>query len=200
MTARIVLASSSPRRIELLTQMGLRPIVSAPDCDETPIRGEGPSAMVRRLAREKAESVAGKLAGSDWVIIAADTTVVAPGGKKILGKPVDASDARKMLKLLAGRTHIVFSGYCVKSARKTVTRVVRTSVTMRKLGAADIAAYVSSGEPMDKAGSYAAQGIGMGLIEKISGSYTNVVGLPMAQLLHDLETSFDVPLFASRPS
>jgi septum formation protein len=196
---RLILASSSPRRIELLRQVGFAPIVAAPNADETPKRGEAPRELVQRLAKEKARSIACGLAGAeDWIVIAADTIVVAPGGKRILGKPLDVSDARKMLKSLAGRTHVVFTGYCVLSAKKTVVRVVKSNVTMRAMSAADIAAYVDSGEPMDKAGSYAAQGIGMALIEKLSGSYTNVVGLPMAQLLKDLERNFDVTLFQNR--
>jgi septum formation protein len=200
MTApRLILASSSPRRIELLRQVGFAPIVAAPNADETPMRGETPQELVRRLAKEKAQSIACGLTGAaNWIVIAADTIVVAPGRKKILGKPVDGADARKMLKSLAGRTHVVFTGYCIQSVKKTVVRVVKSNVTMRAMSAADIAAYVDSGEPMDKAGSYAAQGIGMALIEKLSGSYTNVVGLPMAQLLKDLEKSFDVPLFQNR--
>ncbi len=193
---RLVLASSSPRRIELLRQVGFSPIVSPPDADETPRKGEGPAKMVSRLARDKARSVASRLGGADWLVIAADTIVVAPGGKKILGKPRDAEEAKRMLRALAGRSHIVFTGYCVQSPGKVLSRVVRSTVRMRRLNAGDIAAYVATGEPMDKAGSYAAQGIGMGLIERISGSYTNVVGLPMAQLLKDLEESFDVPLFS----
>jgi septum formation protein len=224
----LILASSSPRRIDLLTQAGLPPVVLAPGADETEIPGESPRAMVARLARDKAEAVAARVLagrapgvkpGTSVVIVAADTTVVAPGGRKILGKPRDARDARRMLSTLSGREHTVLTGYCVlrldgggrasvsKAKKKAPTtrafrshvlgRVVVSRVRMRKLSARDIAQYVATGEPMDKAGSYAAQGIGMALIESIRGSYANVVGLPICQLAQDLETSFGMGLFSA---
>jgi septum formation protein len=216
----IVLASSSPRRIELLTNAGFRPVVVSPDADEAMLPREAPRSMVARLARDKAEAVAARiLAGlvagipSDQgtVIIAADTTVVAPDGRKILGKPTSEKDARKMLGVLQGRAHEVFTGYCILKldppARGASTRgkkssspfrshilvrVVRTKVKMRALSREAIADYVRSGEPMDKAGAYGAQGIGMGLIESLNGSYANVVGLPICQVLSDLEVKFKV--------
>ena len=212
----IILASTSPRRIDLLTQAGLAPKVVAPDADETMLPRESPRAMVARLAREKAEAVAARLlAGAvpghkrgPTLIIAADTTVVAPDGKKVLGKPRDARDARRMLGLLSGRAHTVFTGYCVLELQPArgrgpyrshmLVRVVSSRVRMRKLSRKDIEAYVLTGEPMDKAGSYAAQGIGMALIEGINGSYANVVGLPVCQLLQDLESRFGVALFGDR--
>jgi septum formation protein len=130
-------------------------------------------------------------------VIAADTTVVAPGGKRILGKPVDVRDAERMLRLISGRTHEVLTGYCLlgwdeKGRMRTWSRVVRSKVTMRKVSTAMIRDYVASGEPMDKAGSYAAQGFGMNWIQFLRGSYTNVVGLPMCELLMDLEEKFGV--------
>jgi septum formation protein len=194
---RIILASTSPRRIELMKQVGLACEVISPDADETPHRGERPAALVARLARAKAHSVAQSLEG-DAIIVAADTIVVDPSGKKILGKPVSVLDAKKMLTLLAGRKHTVLTGYCVWETGSNAyvkVRVVRSSVTMRKLSRAQISAYVASGEPMDKAGSYAAQGLGMALIEKINGSYANVVGLPVSQLWLDLETHFGLKAF-----
>lgn len=217
----IILASSSPRRIDLLTQAGLPPIVVHPDADETEIKGESPRTMVSRLARDKAEAVATRiLAGlapgvrRDFpaVIIAADTTVVSPDGKKILGKPINKTDARRMLTRLAGREHTVLTGYCILSldplgTSKTymrpysshlLVRVVVSRVRMRKLSQVDIARYVLTGEPMDKAGAYAAQGVGMALIESISGSYANVVGLPICQLAQDLEERFGLSLFTSK--
>jgi len=201
---RIVLASTSPRRIELLQGLGLKPVVRAPDADETPRKGESPRALVSRLARAKAASVADGLGDSEAsLVIAADTIVVAPGGKKILGKPRDVAEARSMLRSLAGHTHTVLTGYCIHpvgirgtAGARPLVRVITSKVTMRKLSAADIAAYVATGEPMDKAGSYAAQGIGMALIESIRGSYANVVGLPVAQLLSDLEDRFRLELLS----
>ncbi|MCM2280179.1 MAG: Maf family protein [Oligoflexia bacterium] len=197
----VILASTSPRRIELLSQIGLPFEVRSPRADETPIRGEKPGRLVSRLALEKAESVMAELAGQvlDAVIIAADTIVVAPDGRKILGKPRDAKDAARMLRSLAGRTHEVFTGYCIlrvgMEGAESFVRVVRSKVTLRPLSARDIANYVETEEPMDKAGSYAAQGKGMALIDRISGSYTNVVGLPIAQVVADLENRFGYPLF-----
>jgi septum formation protein len=215
----IVLASSSPRRIDLLTQAGLPPVIVHPNADETEIKGESPRAMVARLARDKAEAVATRvLAGlapgvkptAPAVIIAADTTVVSPDGKKIMGKPLNRADARKMLARLAGREHTVLTGYCVLSldplgksktymrpfSSHVLVRVIVSRVKMRKLSQEDIARYVLTGEPMGKAGAYAAQGVGMALIESISGSYANVVGLPICQLAQDLEEKFGLSLFA----
>jgi septum formation protein len=126
------------------------------------------------------------------IIIAADTIVVSPNGKNILGKPKDQSDAEKTLKSLVGKTHTVLTGYCIlvraagQPEKKRIRRV-KSLVKMRSLSPREIARYVKSGEPMDKAGAYAAQGIGTALVESLRGSYTNVVGLPIAQLLLDLE-------------
>lgn len=199
----IILASTSPRRIDLLRQAGFEPQVIAPDADETPIRGEAPRTLVSRLSREKAGSVMAEALEHrvSALIVAADTIVVAPDGRRILGKPRNREDARKMLASLQGREHTVLTGYTIILANRllparTKSRVVVSKVRMRKLTTLDIGAYVATGEPMDKAGSYAAQGIGMCLIESIRGSYTNVVGLPMAQLLADLEKHFAVPLFS----
>jgi septum formation protein len=202
----IILASTSPRRVELLGHVGLAVSTMAPEADETPRKGEKPVALVKRLARDKALSVAERALWEHGmgIIIAADTIVVAPGGRTILGKPASPRDAARMLKLLAGRTHTVHTGYCLlacaRGERMDVTvRVVTSKVTMRKLTPAMIEQYVLTGEPMDKAGAYAAQGLGMGLIERISGSYTNVVGLPLAQLLADLEKKFGISVFEREP-
>lgn len=197
--ARIILASTSPRRIGLLADAGLKVKVLAPDSDEKRLPGEPARRFVARVAREKAASVARR---PDAIIIAADTIVVSPEKQEILGKPKSIADARRMLRLLSGKTHTVLTGYCVFGVNtdgipREVSRVVSSQVKMRVLDDATIRRYVASGEPMDKAGSYAAQGLGMALIEKISGSYTNVVGLPIAQLLKDLETHFGIPLYGN---
>jgi septum formation protein len=197
----IVLASTSPRRIELLRQIGIQVRTISPAIDESPRRGEKPRALVSRLAHEKAASVATQLHSSPALVIAADTIVIAPNGKTILGKPADQADARKTLKMLAGKTHTVLTGYCIYPAHpenaktKPVIRVISSRVKFRPLSAKDIQHYVDSGEPMDKAGSYAIQGIGMALVERISGNYTNVVGLPICQLARDLEEIFGLTLF-----
>jgi septum formation protein len=188
---KIILASTSPRRVDLLKQVGLPFQCVSPTADETPQKGEKPEALVKRLAFAKASSVA-KDTKDACLIIAADTIVVSPNGKNILGKPKDIGDAKKMLRSLGGKTHVVLTGYCILSrdpqgreAKKI--RMVKSYVTLRKLTSHEIETYVASGEPMDKAGSYAAQGIGMAIVESLRGSYTNVVGLPMAQLIADLE-------------
>lgn len=200
----IVLASTSPRRIELMKQVNIPVHVVSPECEEKSRRGESPRGMVARLAKEKANSV---LTSVLWehgsaLIISADTVVVAPDGKSVLGKPRDAEDAARMLGKLVGKTHTVLTAYCIVSAAremkpKFITRVETSRVKMRKVSRTDIGRYIQTGEPMDKAGAYAAQGLGMSLIENIHGSYTNVVGLPMAQLLTDLEKNFGISPFNS---
>jgi septum formation protein len=177
--------------------------VQTPQADEKPKPKELPRKLVERLAREKAESIK-EICIQRYetsIIIAADTIVISPDGRKILGKPKDADEARKMLKLLAGKKHTVLTGYCILSAstkgpNKKVIRVVESKVKMRALSPVMIDRYVASGEPMDKAGAYGAQGLGMALIEQIDGSYTNVVGLPMAQVFMDLEKSFKISLYS----
>jgi septum formation protein len=192
-----------------MQKAGISVRVESPDIDETPKRGESPRALVSRLAREKARSIASKgfcehAASRDCelqLVIAADTIVVAPSGKKILGKPSDAAEARRMLASLSGKKHWVFTSYCIYpvwrdgALGKPIVRIVGSRVKMRKLSRSDIDSYIETGEPMDKAGAYGAQGRGMVLIESLQGSYTNVVGLPMCQLMADLEKHFGVPLF-----
>jgi septum formation protein len=193
MADRIILASGSPRRKELLGLAGLNFDIHLPELDETPRKGEVPKAMVKRLAQEKALEVWKNTlsSGESGLIIAADTTVVSPDEKN-LGKPRDEKEAIRMVKALEGRTHRVYTGYAIVKVEQgrvvsTTSRVVTTRVTMRKMSAQDIRDYVAKGECLDKAGAYAAQGFGMVLIEKISGSYTNVVGIPVTHVLQDLK-------------
>jgi septum formation protein len=186
-----------------MSQIHLPIEVQHPQTDEKPKKGEKPSALVSRLSREKAASVR-EIAIQKYdtsLIIAADTIVVAPNGRKILGKPTDPTEAVQMLKMLSGKTHTVLTGYCLwmatrKKPDKKIVRVVQSKVKMRSLSKREIERYVESKEPMDKAGAYAAQGLGMALIERINGSYTNVVGLPMTQILIDLEKAFKIELFS----
>jgi len=175
--ARLVLASGSPRRRQLLETIGLRFVAIPPDIDETPRPDEDPRGYVERLAREKAEAVR---ASPDDVVVAADTTVAFAG--HILGKPVDAADARRMLLLLSDQTHDVHTGVAVRAGGRTATRVVTTFVTMVTISESDIAWYVGIGEPLDKAGGYALQGAGGLLVRSVEGSSSNVVGLPLAEL------------------
>lgn len=184
----IVLASGSPRRRELLARAGFVFRVVVPGIDETPRVGERPAAFARRAALDKAKSVADRLdpPRRTRIAIGCDTIVVV--GRRILGKPRDAADARRMLRTLGGRTHQVMSGIAVVAdapgrPRRCRARTVSTDVAFRRLGAAEIAAYVASGDPMDKAGAYGIQEGAAHLVRSVHGSYTNVVGLPMAELL-----------------
>lgn len=170
----LILASASPRRVEILQQIGINPGAVIPtDIDETPLKGERPRALVHRLALAKAVAVA-KTHPQD-VILGADTVVAV--GRRILGKPVDMDDARRMLTLLSGRRHRVLGGVAVIEGDTMRTRVVETVVQVRRLGKTDIDAYLASGEWEGKAGAYAIQGRFAAHIPFISGSYTNVVGL-----------------------
>ena len=188
----LILASSSPRRTQLLSSAGVHHTVQSADVDETPLPKESPLQMVKRLSILKAMTVVGTLdQNQSGFIIAADTTVVS-AKKKNLGKPETEKEAISMIQSLQGKKHHVFTAYTVlKFVRgkfaKRITRSIRTDVHMRKLNSAEILDYVSRGESMDKAGAYAAQGFGMVLIEKISGSYTNVIGLPVAEVIQDLK-------------
>jgi septum formation protein len=174
---RLVLASRSPRRAELLTAAGIEFTVRTADIDETPRAGEDPTDYVLRLAEEKACAAP---CNSDDTILAADTTVGV--GREILGKPLDRADAARMLGALSGRKHEVITGVCLRSRQRSVREACVTAVWFAPLSAAEIDEYVASGEPMDKAGAYGIQGVASRYIERMEGSYTNVVGLPVAMV------------------
>ena len=186
---RLILASSSPRRRELLAQIGLAPDEIRPaDIDETPLKGELPLAYAGRLAREKAHAVT---LGPGEVILSADTVVAA--GRRIMGKPSDEAEARRFLNLLSGRRHRVITGFCVRSEARAHCRSVETSVRFKSLDQDEIDAYIASQEWQGKAGGYAIQGLASAFIPWISGSYSNVVGLPLSQVCgslraHGIET------------
>jgi septum formation protein len=194
----LILASASPRRQQMLRDLGVRFRIESPDIDEKRLRGEPGAHYARRLASEKADCVAARAVSSaegtkgDWAVLAADTVVIHRG--QVLGKPVDAADAQRMLNALSGRTHDVVTAYCWLgySAGETLSAVnhVRTRVTFAEMPRAFWRWYVATGEPMDKAGAYAAQGIGMSFIERVSGSYSNVVGLPLSCVLESFEKLF----------
>lgn len=180
----IILASRSPRRKDLMAAAGLVFRVVAADIEEIARPGESPAAFAERAAREKAEAVAARLPERPGgrIIIGCDTVVTIDGA--ILGKPEDAEEASAMLRRLSGRSHRVLSGLCVlRVPGRLGTRVVETQVDFRSLGEADIARYVATGEPMDKAGAYAIQGGAAHMVASIRGSYTNVVGLPVFELV-----------------
>ena len=200
---RVILGSSSPRRRELLGHI-IAHETHSPDVEEKPKSGEDPGSYTLRNAREKADAtikqVSGRadIQGQDAIVIACDTIVVLDG--HILEKPIDAADAARMLGMISGRTHTVISGLCVahiqgaKTLRDKAFKV-ETRVTIKELSKEEIATYVATGEPMDKAGSYAAQGIGAYMIERIDGSYSNVVGLPLTELVQCLHDDFGVHLW-----
>lgn len=195
-TKKIILASQSPRRRYLLEQAGLTFEVIPSEADETHRPDETPKSLVRRLSRDKAVAVA---AGrpDDWVL-GADTIVVA--GDHLLEKPRSRSDARRMLQHLSGNVHQVHTGFtlCCRSLQKTLTRCVTTDVRFKQLSPAEIDWYISTDEPFDKAGAYAIQGLGTFLVRRIKGSYTNVVGLPVCEVIETLIQenvirSFNIP-------
>jgi len=176
----LVLASASPRRQELLRSAGIPFEVQAAHIAENPLPGEAAKDCAQRLAREKALAIARQrpdLHPKD-VVLGADTVVVVDG--QLLGKPSDAADAARMLRLLSGRVHQVITGVCVVVGGKCSVASETTSVTMSEISEKEIADYVAGGEPMDKAGAYAIQGIASRWIPRIEGDYTNVVGLPVA--------------------
>jgi nucleoside triphosphate pyrophosphatase len=189
---RFVLASSSPRRRELLASINLDFEVVPSHIPEVRGEGESPEEYVARLSREKAAAVAEQFPDS-W-IIAADTTVLL--GDELLEKPADGDDAARMLAAIAGKTHVVYTGVTLLNAAKNwrETRVSESEVRMLPLDAREIAWYVATGEPLDKAGAYAVQGIGGMFIDSIHGSYSNVVGLPLATLFAMLRKAGIDPL------
>ena len=176
----LILASASPRRRELLRAAGIAFEVVATDIPEVPDPGEAPQAFAERMALQKAKTIASWRA-NDWVL-GADTIVVVDG--TILGKPRDKKDAARMLRMLSGRQHEVITAVCVCKVSNGIMRCdcqsETTRVTFSELSDEDIAGYVSTGEPMDKAGAYGIQGIASRWIPRIEGDYSNVVGLPMA--------------------
>ncbi len=172
----LVLASASPRRRELLQNAGIAFEVHPADIPEEPRPGETARDCAERLAREKALTVAGQRPNE--VVLGADTVVVVDG--QILGKPFNASDATRMLRTLSGRQHQVITGICLVASSQPLVASATTLVTMSEITDEEIASYVASGEPMDKAGAYAIQGLASRWIPRIEGDYSNVVGLPVA--------------------
>jgi len=179
---KLILASTSPRRAELLKSAGFAFEVLRPDADEKLHAGEAPVAYAVRTAREKAESIAAR---PGTVVLGADTVVAVEG--RILGKPADAHDAERMLRLLSGKLHEVITGVCLRSPEKTVCFHAATAVLFRDLSDEEIAAYVATGDPLDKAGAYAIQNGAAGMVRRIDGSYSNVVGLPLCEVIEALE-------------
>lgn len=189
---KMILASSSPRRRELLTSVGIDFDVIPSNVPEQHRPGEAPEEYVARLSRDKAAAIAERHPGR-WVL-AADTTVLL--GDQLLEKPLDADDAARMLSTIAGKTHVVYTGVTLQNLERAHrdTRVAESEVRMLPLERKDIEWYVATGEPLDKAGAYAVQGIGALFIDSVHGSYTNVVGLPLALLFQMLRKAGIDPL------
>ena len=179
---RIILASSSPRRRELLRLIGIPHEVRPADLDETMRAGESAHVYAERLAREKAEAIAAT--GESAVVIGADTVVVVDG--RVLGKPVNEQQAAAMLESLGGRTHTVITAVAVNAGGTTSSSVEEVLVTFRPLTLDEIESYVATGEPMDKAGAYGIQGYGATIVERIEGDYFAVMGLPLVRLVRIL--------------
>ncbi len=203
-TRRLVLASSSPRRAQLLARLGVTPILRPTDVDETPRDGEPAAALVSRLAAAKALAGAragaapGTIGSADGeVVLAADTVVVLD--ERVLGKPTDRDEAAAMLHALSGRTHQVITGVAVVAGQVSAATRVTTDVTFRTLTDAEVAWYLATGEPDDKAGAYGLQGAGAVLVDRVDGSDTNVIGLPLAETVALLrEVGLDLLASGSR--
>ena len=178
----LVLASQSPRRAEILRNAGIPFTIRSAEIDESPVEAERPGPYVRRLAEAKARAVH---AASDEIVLAADTTVAAAG--ELLGKPADSADARRMLALLSGRRHEVLTGVCLRQGERILCDHAATAVWFAPLSSAEIEDYVASGEPMDKAGAYAIQGLASKFVERIEGCYFNVMGLPVSLVWRHLK-------------
>ena len=184
----LVLASGSPRRRQLLDMLGIEHRVVPPDVDETRRPGEAPADYVVRLAREKARAVSGR--DPKPLVLAADTTVIL--GDELFAKPATVGEAVEMLGRLAGRTHQVYTGVALAQGERVETALDVSDVTFRRLARDQIANYVATGEPMDKAGAYAIQGKGAALIDGIRGDFFGVMGLPL-RLVLDLLERFERP-------
>jgi len=182
----LVLASRSPRRREILRHAGIPFVIRVTEVDESLLPGEAPQDYVTRIAAEKAHAVA---AGPDEVILGADTTVVVES--QILAKPLDSADAVRMLQLLSGRCHQVLTGICLKADSRMVVDCADTSVWFAPLTRQEIDDYVATGEPMDKAGAYAIQGLASRFVERIEGCYFNVMGLPVSLVYRRLREFAD---------
>ncbi len=182
----LVLASGSPRRVELLTRVGLRFERRAVACDETPRRGEHPVALARRLAVAKAEAVASADPRSDAIVLGADTVVWRTAEFGAVGKPVDVDDARTMLRSLVGGVHRVTTAFALTGAVECEVHDVTTMVWMRGVGERELETYLAGNEWCDKAGGYGIQGTAAAFVTRIEGSYTAVVGLPLAEVVERL--------------
>ncbi|WGL59996.1 Maf family protein [Pigmentibacter sp. JX0631] len=192
---KLILASGSPRRKEMLTASGLEFLVIPANIDEIPKTNESGKDYVKRNAFEKALAVTKQVSPND-IILSADTIVVTKNDV-ILEKPLSEEHAENMLKMLSNESHLVYTGYTLmQNGTELISRVIETIVTFRKISADEIQAYIASKEPFDKAGGYGIQGKAMGFVTNVNGSYTNVIGLPLAEVLVDLTNFAGIKPFA----
>ncbi len=182
---KLILASSSPRRKELLQYFNFELEIIKPEVDETPEAFESFEDLTISLAKRKSSFVKNKIKSENHPILAADTIVVIDG--EVLGKPKDKEDARKMLLKLSGRTHEVFTGVSIEFKGKTEAFSIKTEVEFKKLSKKELDDYISSKEPYDKAGAYALQGQGSFMVKSLNGSYSNVIGLPIEEVIEKLQ-------------
>ena len=201
-TPQLILASASPRRRQLLEGVGLALLVEPVDIDEAVRDGESARAYAARVAGQKCDAAVVRLAAPALAVLAADTVVTLAG--EILGKPGGEAQAAAMLQRLAGHRHEVLTAYRIRYGERTVERLVSTLVTFRSLYASEVAAYLASGEWRGKAGAYAIQGIAGSFVTDVRGSFTNVVGLPLAEVLADLRAlealpGYPAPAFGVAP-
>ena len=190
----LILASASPRRAEILQQIGVTFQIAPADIDETPMSQELPIDYVQRMAQEKARHVIDTVVGSSAVVLGADTSVVL--GNTIYGKPRNQEEAMAMLADLSGKTHQVFTAVAMGNNQRCVLKLSATDVKFRELASRECLEYWKTGEPLDKAGGYAIQGLGAVFVEKISGSFSGVVGLPIEQTAQLLQ-AFKVPIWGA---
>ena len=192
--SELILASASPRRAEILQQIGVEFQIAPADIDETPKPQESPVDYVQRMAQEKTQHVINSIAGSSAVVLGADTSVVL--NCKIYGKPKNQQEAMAMLAALSGKTHQVLTAVAMGNKQRCLLKLSATDVKFRELDLKECLDYWNTGEPLDKAGSYAIQGLGAVFVEKISGSFSGVVGLPIEQTAQLLQT-FNVPIWGA---
>jgi len=192
---RLILASKSPRRDEILTLVGYRHEIIVSDADETIPEGTAAADAVAMISRRKADAVVSETEG-ERVVVAADTVVEVDG--EIFGKPKDSADAERMLRTMSGGRHLVHTGITVTDGKSTVTETVTTEVLMRELSDREIYGYIESGEPFDKAGAYGIQGIAGAFVESLSGDYFNVMGLPVCRV-SEILAEFGIGLFDKDP-
>lgn len=192
--SELILASASPRRAEILQQIGVDFQIAPADIDETPKPQESPVDYVQRMAQEKTQHVINSIAGSSAVVLGADTSVVL--NCKIYGKPKNQQEAMAMLAALSGKTHQVLTAVAMGNKQRCLLKLSATDVKFRELDPKECLDYWNTGEPLDKAGSYAIQGLGAVFVEKISGSFSGVVGLPIEQTAQLLQI-FNVPIWGA---